>query len=248
MAAVDWLPVANGLETRAWFALDLPGHGESAHAPAYSHLSDSEVLAGFLAQISGPATVVGHSRGGQIAGLAAARRPALFRGLFLEDVTPLFFEEGATRDLPFLRSVFAVSRLVARLQRESNPVDWLATQISALPHDDSATIGQRLPPSAIATWASSASVIDNDMFGAKATFGSGGLSAADQMRQIVCPLHLAHGDAGFGSFVTAAEVEWFLGGPRDATATFYPSTGHVIHAWRTPEFINDLKAFLARVG
>lgn len=106
LAATDWLAITRRIEGRAWFAIDLPGHGESAHEPAYSHVADSEVVGGFLSAVSGPAIVVAHSRGGQVSGLAAANNPELFLGLFLEDVTPLFFEEGPNRDMIFARSVF----------------------------------------------------------------------------------------------------------------------------------------------
>lgn len=127
-------------------------------------------------------------------------------------------------------------------------VQWLADKIAALPHDAKGSMGERLPPSAITVWADSVSRMDPDMFGRKATFGAGGLAAAEQLARISCPLHLAHGDVDMGSFVTEAEINWLLAGHSGATVTRYPQTGHTIHAWRPLEFAQDLKAFLARVA
>jgi pimeloyl-ACP methyl ester carboxylesterase len=71
------------------FAPDLRGHGRSSHTPHRYRLTDyADDLVAFLERRTGPADVFGHSLGGQIAVVAAARRPDLFRTLAIGD-TPL---------------------------------------------------------------------------------------------------------------------------------------------------------------
>jgi len=71
------------------YALDLRGHGKSSHAPRRYRLTDyADDLVAFLERRTGAAEVFGHSLGGQVAIVAAARRPDLFRTLAIGD-TPL---------------------------------------------------------------------------------------------------------------------------------------------------------------
>jgi pimeloyl-ACP methyl ester carboxylesterase len=71
------------------YAPDLRGHGRSSHAPGRYRLKDyADDLVAFLERRTGPAGVFGHSLGAQVAIVAAARRPDLFRALAIGD-TPL---------------------------------------------------------------------------------------------------------------------------------------------------------------
>jgi len=71
------------------YAPDLRGHGKSSHAPRRYRLTDyADDLVAFLERRTGAAEVFGHSLGGQVAIVAAARRPDLFRTLAIGD-TPL---------------------------------------------------------------------------------------------------------------------------------------------------------------
>ena len=65
------------------------GHGRSGHVPGRYRLTDyADDVVAFLERRSGPAGVFGHSLGGQVATVAAARCPDLFRALAIGD-TPL---------------------------------------------------------------------------------------------------------------------------------------------------------------
>ncbi|HEX6681262.1 MAG TPA: alpha/beta hydrolase [Candidatus Limnocylindrales bacterium] len=88
----DWDTVAQSLADR-WrvFALDLRGHGRSDRSDDYSIdslVADVHEVFGVLGL--GQATVVGHSLGGVVAYLFAARYPQLVTALVVEDAGLLY--------------------------------------------------------------------------------------------------------------------------------------------------------------
>jgi len=74
--------------------VDVPGHGKSAWNPElYNAVTITELMATFIEQqFGGPVLVAGHSSGGLIAGLLAARHPELVSGVLFEDA-PFFATE-----------------------------------------------------------------------------------------------------------------------------------------------------------
>ncbi len=101
----NWLQLMRVLARRyRVIAPDLPGWGESErHAGAdYGANAQVERLAAFLRALprivgaeGPPALLVGHSMGGQLAGLLAARHPALVEKLVLMSASGVLFEENA---------------------------------------------------------------------------------------------------------------------------------------------------------
>lgn len=79
------------------FAVDVHGHGQSDRAPdKYTAVAIAEDMRSFIQQVIGqPAAVSGHSSGGLIAAVMAARFPEWVRGLVLED--PPFFSSVLPR-------------------------------------------------------------------------------------------------------------------------------------------------------
>jgi len=82
--ATDWDSVAGLLEdTHRVLAPDRPGYGRSGGEPV-GMVANAEMLGDMLVERgAAPATVIGHSYGGGIAILLAARRPELVSGLVL---------------------------------------------------------------------------------------------------------------------------------------------------------------------
>ena len=80
----DWIPVAAQLTVDHRVLIpDRPGYGNSGHGPL-SMMENAECLAEMLrTRGSGPVIVVGHSYGGGVAVLLAARHPSLVSGLVL---------------------------------------------------------------------------------------------------------------------------------------------------------------------
>jgi pimeloyl-ACP methyl ester carboxylesterase len=99
-----WQAVVEALPERHVFALDMPSHGESARKPPpyeWTHFG-ADVL-GVVESLGLERVLgVGHSMGGHALVLAAAARPALFRGLILVD--PVIVEPEYASNMRRLRA------------------------------------------------------------------------------------------------------------------------------------------------
>lgn len=96
----NWFPLAGELKSRyRVIAPDLPGWGESERKPGanYGYAAQSERLADFIRAIDGgrPVALVGHSMGGGIVALTAARHPLLVSALVLMDASGVRFRDNA---------------------------------------------------------------------------------------------------------------------------------------------------------
>jgi pimeloyl-ACP methyl ester carboxylesterase len=100
----NWLPLMQKMSRdHRLIAPDLPGWGESERLAEGDYGADAQVerLAAFLRALPGitgsegpPALLVGHSMGGQITGLLAARHPELVDRLVLMSASGVLFEEN----------------------------------------------------------------------------------------------------------------------------------------------------------
>lgn len=95
----NWLPVMRELgKSYRLVAPDLPGWGGSERQSGadYGPVAQMQRLADFLGTLPGkPALLVGHSMGGQIVGLLAARQPHLVERIALMSSAGVTFEENA---------------------------------------------------------------------------------------------------------------------------------------------------------
>lgn len=95
----NWLPLMRALSgSYRLIAPDLPGWGQSERLAGadYGPVSQAERLAAFLRRLpEPPAMLVGHSMGGQIAGLAAAAHPGLVPRLGLLSSAGVRFKDNA---------------------------------------------------------------------------------------------------------------------------------------------------------
>ena len=95
----NWLPLMRELSRDyRLVAPDLPGWGESQRIDGsdYGPLAQMQRLAQFIRTLGEtPALVVGHSMGGQLVGLLAARHPELVQRIGLMSAAGVTFEENA---------------------------------------------------------------------------------------------------------------------------------------------------------
>ena len=100
--AASFTRLAPRLPERRLVAVDLPGHGKSAHLPpgvSYALTEYVRVVFALLDEFSGPLDLVGHSLGAGIAAYCAALRPDKVRSLVLiEGLGPHSAPIGKTPD------------------------------------------------------------------------------------------------------------------------------------------------------
>jgi pimeloyl-ACP methyl ester carboxylesterase len=111
----NWYPLARELRRRYRLIIpDLPGWGDSERRPGadYGFVAQSARVAAFIAAVSprGPVVLLGHSMGGGIAALTAARYPRLVSRVGLLDAAGVRFDDNRFgADVLAGRNPFAVS-------------------------------------------------------------------------------------------------------------------------------------------
>lgn len=98
----NWTTIAKGLaDAHRVTLVDLPNHGHSPWTDRVHYLDMVQLLAGELAHLGEPVTLVGHSMGGKVAMQLALRRPELLRALVVVDIAPVEYPlQGGRTDDP----------------------------------------------------------------------------------------------------------------------------------------------------
>ncbi len=235
----NWLPLMRELAGHArMLAPDLPGWGESDRFPGADYGADAQVehLAAFLRALPDivgregpPDLLVGHSMGGQIAGLLAARHPELVAKLVLMSASGVLFEANAFGvDVQAGENPFAVAsraqlhRFLGMVFHHPPSVPW--------PFDEALVRRRR----------------DDDGFEQRVLDAIGrGPAAFDLQRElgaVAAPTLLLWGDQDAVIDPSAAEV--FASGLRDSRVTLLNECGHMPMMERTRETAIAIRDFL----
>ena len=139
----DWERVAEQLSDHRLLIVDGPGYGQSG-AETLSIEGNAEVLGDLVAELdAAPTTVVGHSYGGGVAIVLAARRPELVAGLVLvgsigraDTVNALdrVLAAPVVGEVVSAAGLFTLGRLLPRLRqladrRQFSATDWLRASL-----------------------------------------------------------------------------------------------------------------------
>ncbi len=245
-SSTDFHPLIEGLDRTNVHAVDLRGHGLSGRASEYSFALDVSDLSGFLAEVTGPATLVGWSRGALVSFVLAARHSELARGVYAIDATPYFFENPDRGAMPFPRADVGAVGLVEEYVARGNDLEWLTGALGAFRYGEDSTWLEKIGSEMVAAWAPQMACNDPAMIGPKASFAGPGLTADEICQRAVGPLHVVYGDLDEGSIVAPDEPDRMARSATTATSTHLPGHGHDPHHQSLQAVAADLADFLAR--
>ena len=105
----NWSTIAKALLPSGSLLVDLPDHGRSPWSEDVSYESMAEAVSDLLREVAPPmpATLVGHSMGGNVAMLVALAEPELVGRLAVVDISPA--ERNAGEFVRYLDAMLALS-------------------------------------------------------------------------------------------------------------------------------------------
>jgi pimeloyl-ACP methyl ester carboxylesterase len=202
----------------------------------------------FIDSVVGPAVAVGWSQGGAAALATASRRPDLLKGVYLEDIVPEIGKAG--RGTSPISAWFGSLAEVA----EATNLGHRSVAEHAFHVGQSQIAGQKpidlWPPESLAFFARFSIGTDPQYYrclgdGRYASWSDEDCAAI--LANVKCPVHLAHGNPAMGGVVTTEHIEAVRAAGVNLTSTHFPGASHSLSRGFPREFINDLKAFLARL-
>jgi pimeloyl-ACP methyl ester carboxylesterase len=230
------------------YVLEQRGHGRSGRSTEEDYGAEAFVgdCTAFLEKVTGPAILVGQSMGGLVAFGAGAARPDLVRGIYSEDAIPQSNIAGSEGDVAHIIALLgAIGSIARERQTEGFSVAQYAHRIGQL-----TTFGPRIadlwPPQALILFARFSYNADPALYNEVVADWTRE-QATEICQRLRCPVHLALGDVALGGIVTPTALEDFAATGVSFTSTEFAGAGHMISPAFGRAYINDLKAFLAKV-
>jgi pimeloyl-ACP methyl ester carboxylesterase len=224
------------------YAPDLRGHGRSSHAPGRYRLTDyADDLVAFLDRRTGPADVFGHSLGGQVAIVAAARRPDLFRALAIGD-TPLSvstLRPGLQQGRPML----SVWRDLAASDRARDEIADALREMRVDFEGRSGRAGDLMAKDSpwFAFMAGCLRDLDPTMLDAVIEFDEMhvGYEADRLLPGISCPVLVIQADPAHGGALSDDDVDIARSLLRDVRVAHIDQVGHSLYPWKIAAVLRD---------
>jgi pimeloyl-ACP methyl ester carboxylesterase len=225
------------------YAMDLRGNGRSGWVPEHYRLEDfTEDTVEFVRQLKAPAVLVGHSIGGVIALMAAARCPERVKALIIED--PTLTLENYKRIIDSSRDIFGL---------------WLNLKKSAQSEKElSLALADRYKdyPGITSTWvlffAGCLWQLDPTYFNAL-LYDFNGFTKGYDYKQILakikCPILFIRGEVRLGAVMTDDEISWLRQNFSNVNYAQINGVGHLLHLedqGQTP-VLTEMMAFLERI-
>ena len=223
-----WLPVIPALTAHfSVIAVDLRGHGQSDRPPSGYHLRDYAADVVALTQrlgIAAPA-VIGHSLGGSVARVAAARNPGWARCIVIED-TPPRLDRTDPRVVLLAKGYLKMRAMppdaVESHYRRIHP-RWTDEQVA-----DAARAATQTAPAVLETYLAA----DEP------------LTLEESVAAIHCPVLLVYGDTTSGGFVSDEDAALYREYLPDGRAVQIAGAGHSLHARKPEAFVRAVVPFL----
>ena len=204
-------------------AVDLRGNGRSGWVPGKYRLEDfAQDNAEFVARLSAPTVLVGHSIGGVIALMVAARHPDKMRALIIED-SPLRLD-NYRRIIDSSREMFTRwLDLKTRAQSEQDLSLQLADTYKEYPGITSAWIMFF----AGCLWKLDPTFFDVLLQDFEAFVA--GYDCEDILAKIDCPVLVLRGGPRLGAAMTDEEISWLQSNFRNVKCVLIDGVGHLLH-------------------
>ena len=224
------------------YAPDLRGHGRSSHTPRRYRLTDyADDLVAFLDRCTGPADVFGHSLGGQVAIVAAARRPDLFRGVAIGD-TPLSVST-LRPGLQHSRPMLSVWRDLAASDRARDEIADALREVRVDFEGRSGRAGDLMAKESpwFAFMAGCLSDLDSTMLDAVIEFDEmhAGYEADLLLPEISCPVLLIQADPAYGGALSDEDVAIARSLLRDVRVARIDQVGHSRYPGKIAAVLRD---------
>jgi len=231
--------------SRRWrtYAVDLRGNGRSGWVPGRYRLADfADDNTQFVERLNAPSVLVGHSIGGVIALMVAARRPDKVRGLIIEDV-PLT-RESYRNVVDSSRAMFG---LWLQLKRAAQSEQDLAFTLADAYGDYPIVTSAWILFFAGCLWQLDPGFFDNlldDFEGFCA-----GYDCEQILFRLACPILFLRGESRLGAVMTDDEITWLQRHCGNAHCVSIEGVGHLLHLQdqgQTP-VLTAMLAFIDRI-
>lgn len=233
------------------YRLENSGQGRSGPSPdgAYSMAGFGAEAAGLLQTTAGRAVLVGASQGGHAAMVAASLVPELVRGVYSEDAVPPMGTVSHAKTMPIIGWFKRLGTLARQREEHNWTVAEYTHQLGQQQQLGRAII-ETWPPAQLSffgraqyrtapAWYDAIIDVERSFLGDEMVEHLG--------RAVTCPVHIAVGNPAMGGLVSEEALAKQRAAGLEFTTTHFAQAGHVISFAQPREFIDDLKAFLARL-
>jgi pimeloyl-ACP methyl ester carboxylesterase len=230
-------------QSRHVYALDFRGNGRSGWVPDTYRLQDfAEDIAQFVGQLSAPAVVAGHSLGGVVALMLAARCPDKVKALILED--PALMLDNYRRVIDLSGDMF---RVWLKLKQSASSEQGLAWLLAQEYKGYSGVTSAWLLYFARCLWQ-----LDPTFFSAMLGDFDGfvaGYNGQQVLEKVSCPVLCLRGEPRLGAVVTDEEIAWLKKACKHVKCVQIGGVGHLLHLESQGEtpVLNAMLGFLAEL-
>lgn len=211
--------------SRRWhiYALDLRGNGRSGWVPGHYRLEDfTEDAVAFVRQLDKPAVLVGHSLGGAVALMAAARYPEKVKALIIEDTPPTL--DNYKRIVESGREMFGVW---LELKRSAHSEQELTLALAERYGNFPGVTSQWLLYFAQCLWQLDPTYFDS------LVYDFNGFAKGYDYRQILaritCPVLFIRGETKLGAVMTDEEISLLRRSFSNVSFARIDGVGHLLH-------------------
>lgn len=211
--------------SRNWHvcALDLRGNGKSGWVTGQYRLEDfTEDGVSFLRSLIAPAVLVGHSIGGVVALMVAARYPDKVKAIIIED-SPLTID-NYRNIIEYSREMFNVW---LKLKKSAGSAEELSWALANEYRDYPGVTSQWIMFFARCLWQLDPTFFDSLLY--DFTGFVKGYDYKEIIKRIHCPILFLRGETKLGAVMTDEEITWLKNNFSDVTCVEIAGVGHLLH-------------------